>query len=148
MPPEGQLLNPESLPLLLESTYIQAGALVPPPNTSGTTPDADMFYGALAGITFQPHPQNPSLEQMDRLECKRIQIILQLPQGSLPYHPKRPHRERERERDLERELELARVPGSVISCMYTSCSVPHLAPLHCPSFWRLVMDVQCIGRAG
>ena len=67
MPPAGQLLNPESLPLLLESTYAKAGLLVPESNTSGTTPEADMFFGALAGIKFTPPPQSINF-------CPRLQI--------------------------------------------------------------------------
>jgi len=67
VPPAGQLLNPESLPLLLESTYAKAGLLVPESSTSGTTPEADMFYGALAGIKFMPPPQSINF-------CHRLQI--------------------------------------------------------------------------
>ena len=51
-----QLINPATLPLLVESYYVSNKLLVPEPNLSGTVAGADMYYGALAGITFMLLP--------------------------------------------------------------------------------------------
>eukprot|EP00438_Fugacium_kawagutii_P013107 Skav213408 [mRNA] locus=scaffold797:744360:748309:- [translate_table: standard] len=63
-PPTGQLLDPESLPVLLESTYVASGSLVPPSNTSGTAAGADMFYGPLAGVTFEQHCEPGAVQSL------------------------------------------------------------------------------------